>query len=379
MTFIISQESWIYSSLLAVALGMYVVLMMPIVWRTFKEKHPNRWSNLALVLVLVTIAILYILPDSAWGHYAYYPVSYWAIVFMSAWGLITLIGYILLKPSSERESNACLQKGLECVDKYHIDVLNFGYSGEVRRKVLHLMALITLFAFSIGHMVFWLINNFSYVSMQAMVSPENYYGVAYLYTQPPYIQGAIILNLGLFGAFCVQANCEILRLRYSKVNFAFKRTMQKTRRASEARSFGAHISLLPTFLLGGMILTYSPDHIIEGVWATYAVITVSTLADLMAALIGRRYGKHKWHIFEGKSIEGSLAGSITAFFAAVFFVGPILAGVAVVVFNFTDLGLAKVRISDNLTTPLLLAIAFRLLIFLYIPVVNQFFYIPEWM
>ncbi len=377
----ITLETWTYSVLQVFFLCLYIYLMVPIVRRTFKEKHPNRYSNLALLFVLGTIAILFALPFSRWGFYVTYPVSYWGAVFLITWSLVTLLGWKVMKPSSERASNTLLEQGLDKTTKDNIDTHNFGYGGEVRRKVLHVMALITLFAFAVGHMVFWLINDVSFVAMQAMVSPTSYASMIWLDTLPVYIQGALIFNLGTFGAFCVQANCEILRLRYSKVNFAFKRTMQKTRRASETRSFGAHLSLVPCFLLGGMVLTYwTPDaELYQGVMATFAVVTVSALADMAAAMIGRKYGKHKWKIVKGKSIEGTLAGSIAAFFAAIIFVGPLLALVSVLVFNFTDLALARVRISDNLTNPLLLAIVFRVLLFLSQPMLSSLWYIPEFL
>ncbi len=376
----IGFESWVFSILVFFIICLYLYLMTPIVRRTFQENHPNRYSNLALLFVLVIIAVLYLLPFSQWGFYSAYPVSYWCVFFVTVWGFVTVLGWKVMKPSSERASNIILEKGLETTTKDNIDIHNFSYAGEVRRKILHVMALISLIAFALGHMIFWLVNDYAFATLQAGVSPEMITGSAWLDTQQVYIQGALIFNLGLFGTFCVQANCEILRLRYPKVNFALKRTMQKTRRASETRSFGAHISLVPCFLLGGMILTYwTPEtEQFQGVMATFAVVTVSALADMMAAMIGRKYGKHKWKIVKGKSIEGTLAGSITAFFAAIFFVGPILALVSVLIFNITDLVLARVRISDNLTTPILLAIVFRLLLFLCQPLVSGLWYIPAW-
>jgi len=377
----ITLESWTFNLLQVFCLCLYIYLMVPIVRRTFLEHHPNRYSNLALLVVLGSIAILYALPFSRWGFYAVYPISYWALVFVTAWALITLIGWKVLKPSSERACNVMLEQGLEKTTIDTIDTHNFGYAGEVRRKVLHVMALISLFAFAIGHMIFWLVNDYSFVTMQAMVTPTTLASMAWLDAQPTYIQGALIFNLGTFGAFSVQANCEILRLRYPKVNFAFKRTLQKTRRASETRSFGAHLSLVPCFLLGAMILTYwTPDSMqYQGVMAIFAVVTVSALADMAAAMFGRRYGKHKWKFLKGKSIEGTLAGSLTAFLAAVVFVGPLLALVSMLVFNFTDIALARFRISDNLTNPLLLAITFRCLLFLCHPMITELWIIPEWM
>lgn len=371
----IGIEAWVYSILAAALLVMYIYLLAPIVRRTFQENHPNRWSNLVVLIVWGIIAVLYLLPFASWGFYLAYPASYWVLNFITAWSLITLIGWRTMKPSSERVHNATLQQGLDTCNKGNLDTINFSYSGEVRRKTLHILALLMLFAFSIGYMVFRLVSEL-YGTMAALNTPEQLASIEWAYNQDHYFQGLMCYNIGGFGASCVEANCEILRLRYPKVNFALKRTLQKTRRASEARSFGAHVSMLPGFLLGGIILTYDVSTNLEvQVMAIFALVTVSTLADLMAAMIGRRYGKHKWKRFHGKSIEGTLAGSITAFIGSVFFVGPVLGLLSVGIFIITDLVLGELRISDNLTTPLLLAIVYRLFIFLANPIISDFWYL----
>src|SRR5271157_3360918 len=370
-------ESWMYSILVCCVIALYMYLLVPIVKRTFQEKHPNRYSNVVLIVVLGLIALFYILPYSQFGLYVLYPVSYWDVVFVAASGLITLIGAWTLKPSTERPHNLMLQRGMECTDKNTIDTLNFSYSGEVRRKALHIMALLTLFAFSVGPMIIWLVNDHAYASMGALNTPEQLASVAWARTQNIDVQGIMAFNVGIFGAFCVQADCEILRLRYSRINFALKRTLQKTRRASEARSFGAHMSMLPGFLFGAIILTYWPTYFHEGVMAIFALVTVSTLGDLMAAIIGRRYGKHKWGWCKGKSKEGTLAGCLASFFGALIFVGPILAAASVGIFIFTDLVMGNLRISDNLMTPILLGITYRLLIFWCMPMISGFWYVPE--
>jgi dolichol kinase len=334
----------LYCILACCAIALYIYLLVLIVKRTFQEKHPNRYSNVVLLFVLGFIALFYILPFSQFGLYLLYPVSYWDIVFIAAWGLITLIGAWVLKPSTERPHNAMLQRGIECANGNTIDTLNFSYSGEVRRKALHIMALITLFAFSVGVLIFWLVSDKAYASMGALNTPEQLYSVAWISSQSVDLQGLMTFNVGMFGAFMVQANCEILRLRYSRVNFALKRTLQKTRRASEARSFGAHMSMLPGFLFGAIFLTYWSDYFHESVMAVFALVIVSTFGDLMAAIIGRRYGKHKWQWFPGKSKEGTLAGSMASFFGALVFVGPLLAMVSDGVFVFTDLIMGKARI-----------------------------------
>ena len=99
---------------------------------------------------------------------------------------------------------------------------------------------------------------------------------------------------------------------------------------------------------------------------------------MFAALIGRRFGKHKWPIVKGKSFEGSIAGCVVGFISAMFFVGWFLALIGVLIFVFTDIALAKVEISDNASNPILMAIVFKLLIIFVDPMITILPYIKIW-
>ena len=83
----------------------------------------------------------------------------------------------------------------------------------------------------------------------------------------------------------------------------------------------------------------------------YVAIAIVTLGDGFASVVGRMYGKNKIPYSEGKSIEGTAAGIFCAFAGSLLFVSPIMALVAALVGMIIEF--RPLRISDNLTVPLL--------------------------
>lgn len=83
----------------------------------------------------------------------------------------------------------------------------------------------------------------------------------------------------------------------------------------------------------------------------YAAIVVVTLGDGIASIIGRMYGAHRIRFTGGKTLEGTAAGAACAFGGALIFVSPTTALVVTLVGMAVEL--IHLRISDNLTVPLL--------------------------
>lgn len=79
-------------------------------------------------------------------------------------------------------------------------------------------------------------------------------------------------------------------------------------------------------------------------------IAVVTLGDGSAAIVGRLYGKTRVPYFH-KMVEGTLAGLACAFAGSLIFVSPNVALVAAGVGMLVEL--VTLRVSDNLTVPLL--------------------------
>jgi len=86
-----------------------------------------------------------------------------------------------------------------------------------------------------------------------------------------------------------------------------------------------------------------------------ASIAILTVGDSIAAIVGALFGKTHLQINYKKSLEGSLAGFVSAFFVAMFYVPPAVAAVgAFVGMVFEAL---STRVNDNLTIPISAALA----------------------
>jgi dolichol kinase len=83
----------------------------------------------------------------------------------------------------------------------------------------------------------------------------------------------------------------------------------------------------------------------------YAAIAVVTLGDGFASIAGRLCGKHNIPHAGGKTVEGSIVGFVCAFAGAAIFVSPATALIAATIGIAVEL--LPLRISDNLTVPLL--------------------------
>ncbi|HIH72886.1 MAG: Phosphatidate cytidylyltransferase [Thermococcales archaeon 44_46] len=88
-----------------------------------------------------------------------------------------------------------------------------------------------------------------------------------------------------------------------------ERELDAISREHEKHSIGAHIY----FTLGALIIVcFFPRDIAIG------AITVATLGDAVAAIVGKPFGKHRFK--NGKSVEGSLAYFLTAFLILFFLI-----------------------------------------------------------
>lgn len=93
-----------------------------------------------------------------------------------------------------------------------------------------------------------------------------------------------------------------------------ERQVYMIERSHERDGVAAHIY----FSLASLIVIYFFDRN-----TAIAAITVATLGDAMAAIIGVRFGRHRFK--NGKSLEGSLAYFITAFLVIYPLLGPVMA------------------------------------------------------
>ena len=379
MDFYIGTNSIIFNYILMAMILIHVILMVPVLKREYKYKVNGRISNTIATILIVVIAIFLIIPYPDGGYLMPYPVNYFAVVFGSAWLGVVAISMKVARKRDEEEYNKKLLAGLHeaASGGATLEIHNFSYRNELLRKAVHLMSSMYLLAFILTALIFSLIFNNIYAVHPERYLKEEYWNVFILSNKEvnPMKSEISILLLALIGSFFVQNTGEIMRLRSPDKNFILKRTLQKTRRATESYIFGAHIDIVVGFTFSSIILVFSPTWRYNGIMGIFALVLTSCLADMSMALFGRKWGTKKWKINKDKSYVGSAAGMIVAFLTSFLFVGWFLAIITTLVVLFNDLIIAKYKISDNLSNPVVLGIVYRLLIFMVNPLLPRFWYI----
>jgi dolichol kinase len=377
---VIGIESYFFNFILSSVFLIYIYLFYPIVKRSFKTKNKNRFNSLFTLIMLLSISVLNILPLADTGLYLFMPLNFYILVFCAFWTLLSLFSALFQNTSEyEIEKNESLISGLENQHRDKQEIFNFSFTKEAKRKVLHFLAILYIACWSVQPIIFWAVYNFLYPGVINVITVEEYNNIRLFSSEDYFLENGVLLQLFvLFCTFFVSADAELLRLRFPKYKFPFKKTLQTTRRATEVLDISAHVHIMLSLALSTLILTFSSLDRIAGIWAQMGVIAISALGDLSAALIGRKYGKHRWPIHKGKTIEGSIGGFLVSFFCSIIFVGPILALIGGLIFIFTDLFLSKLGISDNIANPLILAITFKVLIFLVNPLIVSIPYIKIW-
>jgi dolichol kinase len=266
-------------------------------------------------------------------------------------------------------------------EKSILDTHNFSTKQELKRKIFHFFSILYNATWVVQPLIFFGVT-FVYSIIANTTTAEDYFNTFLLFedaqTNQILINGLIAQFFIILCTFFFNANAEIMRLRFEGYGYPLKKTIRTTRRFTETLDISASILLLLGLEVSTLILTYGSQYRIAGIYAQMAVVSISVLSDMAAALVGRRWGKHKWPFVKGKSFEGSAAGFVVGFFSALVFVGPILALIGALVFVFTDVFLAKLNISDNASNPIILALVFKLLIFLVSPMILIIPFIRIW-
>ena len=311
------------------------------------------------------------------------PMSFYAFVVAGTLLIIFFLYAMIAKQAKEDDTlkGSNEEKIDNSLDKSILDTYNFTTKQEMKRKIIHLMTLLYLAVWVVQPLIFYGVV-ILYSGIENTATLENFMNAHYLFEDKDI---ELILYNGLITQFfmflCIfwyNADAEIMRLRFNKYNFLFKRMVIVTRRETELNDITASILLLLGLATSAIILTYGSENLMKGIYAQMAVLCIAVLSDMFAALIGRKWGKHKWRFVKGKSIEGSLAGFLVGFISAMFFVGWFLALIGALIFVFTDIALAKVNISDNVSNPILLAITFKLLIVFVDPMIIMLPFIKIW-
>jgi len=204
------------------------------------------------------------------------------------------------------------------------------YTQEVLRKLIHLSSLWMVFSLALLPR-FWNIIIFSVLLIMLVLTEYAYY------KEWPFF-------VNIYGRF-------------------FSRMLRENEKGNSFRVSGA-----PYVLAAALMVTLLFEQ-------TVAMIALSTMliGDTCAALIGRKFGKHK--INNGtKSIEGAFAFWLSSLFVLIFFVHIYSKSVfffaigtfGLTIAMFAEIYEKQIKIDDNFSIPLVMGISLNLIPFLSI-------------
>ncbi len=181
----------------------------------------------------------------------------------------------------------------------------------------------------------------------------------------PYVFGDFravveITMFALIASLAFTIASDIIRIvwgpEYSFFNFLTKSML----REKEKNAAGPQIYIITGFIFAYMLYMAGLIHI----FVFFAGILIACLSDASAALIGKRYGKHKVRLRNNdvKSVEGFIAGVAVAYILGFVFVGPVYALMGALIFFLTDY--LPAFTADNLLNPIFIPIGIQLLAFL---------------
>ncbi len=373
---IIGMESIFFSILISIILIVYAFLFYPVVKRSFKLGSNNRWNSFLVLVSLIILALCISLPFSNTIFYLFMPLNWYLIVVIG-----TLIGFFYIFALISKKFRDQINNESPNLDRPNSANSKFSSRQEIKRKFIHFCAILYISSWIIEPLVFYGVK-YIYENVAYWATFEEYHNALYLFEDR---NVSLILRNGLIAHFFIilctlffNLDIELIHLRFPNSNYPLKRKILSARRISEENDISHSVLLLLGLLLSSLILTYTSDNIIKGIYAQMAVISITVLSDMFAALIGKKFGKHNWSFAKDKSYEGSIVGFIIGFFVAMIFVGPFLALLGSLIFIFTDIFLAKLNISDNISNPILISILFKILIEFVDPLIVILPFIKVW-
>jgi len=258
-----------------------------------------------------------------------------------------------------------LRRYIERMTKENPYIEEITFKMELIRKSFHLTGLLLVLAyfgfFSLLYPVTLIVSD-SVIVLINDIGPayELIWGdIALFYYIPGDFQAVIGLTMmALIGALMFALISDLIRIiwgpEYSVFNFLTKSMLRK----KEKNAAGPQIYIITGFIFSYMLYMAG----ILNILAVFSGILIACLSDAAAALIGRRYGKHKIQVRSKdiKSIEGFLAGTILAYIIGFIIVGPIYAIIGAVIFFITDY--FPIYTADNLLNPIFIPIGIQILI-----------------
>ncbi len=145
---------------------------------------------------------------------------------------------------------------------------------------------------------------------------------------------------------------ELIRVLWGPEYSIFNLLTRSVLRNEEYNAVGPQIYLITGVIFSYLLFLEGYAHILT----VSAGILIACFSDAAAALIGRKYGKHKVVCLRGqeKSVEGFIAGVGSAYLIGLFTVGPLYALIGATIFFLLDY--FPTYIADNLLNPIIITI-----------------------
>jgi len=287
------------------------------------------------------------------------------IFFMTIKREIKKISMENLEEPLEGGKRPVLRRYIERMTKENPYIEEITFKMELIRKSFHLTGLLLVLAyfgfFSLLYPVTLIVSD-SVIVLINDIGPayELIWGdIALFYYIPGDFRAVIGLTMmALIGALMFALISDLIRIiwgpEYSVFNFLTKSML----RNKEKNAAGPQIYIITGFIFSYMLYMAG----ILNILAVFSGILIACLSDATAALVGRRYGKHKIQVRSKdiKSLEGFLAGTISAYIIGLIIVGPIYAIIGAVIFFITDY--FPIYTADNLLNPIFIPIGIQILI-----------------
>jgi dolichol kinase len=342
-------------------------------------KAKNRYGGISTIICGICFLIFgYVNSTARFFPYPYNGFMVWWIwinLVVSIIFALTIRKHkrILLTESYEKKS--VLQRYIErftIENPYREDI---SYKHEVIRKSFHLMGLLLIVAY-FGFFTLYpvtLIISDSVIFLINEIEPayEFIWGPISLFSHSTGEFQAIVdlTMMALIGSLMFALISDLIRILWGPEYSLFNFLTRSMLRNKEINAAGPQIYIITGFIFSYMLYMADLIHIA----AVFSGILIACLSDAAAALIGRRYGKHKIVVRskDTKSVEGFLAGIIVAYIIGFVLVGPIYALIGAFIFFLTDY-IPKYT-ADNILNPIAIPIGIQIFIVLLGLPVGWFF------
>jgi len=370
-------EANIYATIILFIFGGLILLCIWTTYVIYKKDKSGFSNNLIMISCLIITLFLLFHYRTGIGMVFFPPISYYLIF----WSVFGLSAYFILFLSTNirtwlkrcnlnnqninnnEKSSPNEEVGYDIEFKEKLERKK-SLAKEVRRKGVHLLMAITL----LGPYVLaeWVAKNvanayrfYESVGWVLLAIPkvpldDSFANIYLLETQSGLLMGHYWVILVLLGIIQVQILTENIRLHWPNLNYPFKKIIQKTFREEEQYKFAAHIQLtICTVLAATIFLYWNPT--LPYCIAINVIYAVVSFGDATAAIIGKRFGKHKISFNKNKSWEGAISALAFCFLLGSLIGGLIYGFIGALAFIVVDLATPKIKITDNALNPLVLA------------------------